>query len=449
MKNKINEFISNINKNNIIHFILFISFAFVYLYTLIQYGMGHNISRIRYYFLVVNIVVSFISLLYRKVKAKDKQFIAKEMIGIPIVCILFYIFSIIRAIQANHALDPRCYVQICLILLPAIYAFILINIFSKDEIKSLFELTVIICIIMYFCEERHTILEFFKISNWMQINLLKSNSFTESSFCSDLFLYSYMFFVFFKDKFSKEEQKTLKIFEIISLVFTVLCFKRLALLTVALVFIYDKIKYKKNGKFRIETIANNFTKTSVYSRIKTSHLYAKIEGKGILSKIKENRRIVISFLIALVFVILTVLYTKIMQGELFKGLDIYKFSTGRNFILSLWKDKGYVSYGYGSSLNIINRYLEMDFIEIYLELNILCLFAFCFVYAYIGGANLFSNVIVLCVLTNMLTASSLPHFFGTFIIFLLLNAMDKYELDKKGESSNDRCDNSDLQYTNK
>ena len=69
-----------------------------------------------------------------------------------------------------------------------------------------------------------------------------------------------------------------------------------------------------------------------------------------------------------------------MEGSLFTNIDVYNLTTGRNYILSLWQKTGYFSYGYGTSMLVINRYLEMDLIEIFLELDVFCLLVFCFVF---------------------------------------------------------------------
>ena len=47
---------------------------------------------------------------------------------------------------------------------------------------------------------------------------------------------------------------------------------------------------------------------------------------------------------ALLFTIATVLYTEFMKGNLFPGFDIYNFTTGRDYILSLWNQINYMSY---------------------------------------------------------------------------------------------------------
>lgn len=44
-------------KGNILNVVLYIAFLLVYLITLLLYGMGHPISRYRYFFLAAAIIV--------------------------------------------------------------------------------------------------------------------------------------------------------------------------------------------------------------------------------------------------------------------------------------------------------------------------------------------------------------------------------------------------------
>lgn len=88
-------------------------------------------------------------------------------------------------------------------------------------------------------------------------------------------------------------------------------------------------------------------------------------------KIKKNILRWIPLLTGIGFGIVTVYYTRFMQGTFNPlNLNVYQFSTGRDYILSLWKQFGYVSYGYGSSYEIIHRYLELDLVQMYLEVGL-------------------------------------------------------------------------------
>ena len=143
----------------------------------------------------------------------------------------------------------------------------------------------------------------------------------------------------------------------------------------------------------------------------------------ILNKMVDWRGFISKYfapVMALLFTIATVLYTEFMKGNLFLGFDIYNFTTGRDYILSLWNQINYMSYGYGSSMVLIGRYLEMDLVQIYMELNIIAVFAFSYVYFKIAGENVYSILAMTYAFFNMLTASSLPGSLSWIIAFLTI-----------------------------
>ena len=139
-----------------------------------------------------------------------------------------------------------------------------------------------------------------------------------------------------------------------------------------------------------------------------------------------------AWLFTILFTVGTILYTKFMQGEIFINIDVYKFSTGRDYILSLWEKKDYLSYGYGTSMLVIDRYLEMDLIQIYMELNIIALFVFCFAFFKIAGSKIYSILIMLYTFVNLLTASSLPWSLGWIILLLTVVLISSGKAEKEG-----------------
>lgn len=302
----------------------------------------------------------------------------KSLFYILGVSIIFLIISIIKAASVKYPLDFRTFVQIALILMPAMYVFCLVNIFSVKEIIRLMEFTLTALILIYFCEPTHHILDFFNISNWMDISVLNSNSFTESSLCAEPFLQLFLFFYYFSNiKNIEFNSKRLKICKWISFVFTILAFKRLGIAFAIGIIILEKI----------------------------------VDVRG-----KISPKFTWGF--AILFTIGTIIYTKFMQGQIFTNIDVYKFTTGRDYILSLWEKKEYLSYGYGTSMLVIGRYLEMDLIQIYLELGIFALFIFSLAFFKIANKSIYSILIMIYAFANMLTASSLPWSLGWIILLI-------------------------------
>ena len=356
-------------------YVLFVSSYFI---VLSISGMGGTYSKLRYFILTIAIVISGICLFLKKSSIKYKNMLLVIPLGI-----IFYLISLFRAGEAHHALVFRTYVQISLIVLPALYAMLLLNLLNLKQITTILEFTLCFAILAYFFESGHQIKDFLILENWKTISFLHSNSFTESNLCSEIFLNLFLFFNFYKNNnFSGSNPKYLKLCYYLSFIFTILSFKRLAVIFAILIMI---ISYFIN-------------------------LNCSIPKKY-------------SCLFSIAFTLLTILYTEFMKGNLFSWIDVYTFTSGRDYILSLWKQLDYLSFGYGSSMVLIGRYLEMDLVQIYLELNLFAVFLFSWVYFRIAGNNLYSLIIMVYCFFNMLTASSLPGSLSWIIVFLTVKSI--------------------------
>lgn len=365
-----------VKKKNVLTDFLYVLFVVFYLVALLVWGMGSSLSQIRYYILMVATVVAGFDLILRK----NKLHYGKNMLLVVPLGVLFLLLSMQRASEVHHELLFRTYVQISLVVLPALYALFLINLLKMSSLIKLMQITLFCTVLIYFMEPGHGFLDFVNPSNWAKISIIHSNSFTESDICSEAFFNLFAFFNFYKNARGEEiNLKNARVCYRISLIFTILCFKRLAMLFAICIVIFDKV----------------------------------VDWRGQISKH-------LAPLMSILFTAATVLYTEFMKGDLFPGFDVYNFTTGRDYILSLWKRIDYISYGYGSSMVLIGRYLEMDLVQIYMELNILALFAFAFVFFKIAGTNVYSIMTMTYAFLNMLTASSLPGSLSWVIAFITI-----------------------------
>lgn len=381
--------IENSKKKHFIHMSIFLTYFISYVYLLIHYSMSADQSRTRYYILLLCILIEAIIL----IKNKGLRFYKKAdynslLLFIPLG-ILFYIQSIIVATSNGGVIPTRTLPQIFLLSSPPIYAYFLLNNTNKNTAISLFKITLGISIIGYFSEHGHTIIDFFNPTNYA--TLFTTSSFIESSIFSEIFLQLFMFFNYFTCIDKGNKQNALKPFLIISALFTVLCGKRLALL---IVFISPLTNY-------------------------------------ILKRIhKKTKGLLLSIVLTIIFTLLTLLYFGMLEHRLLTNIDIYKLSTGRDYILSIWEKTDYMSLGYGSSLLIIGRYLELDLIEILLELGMPCLVLACFTFLNSAKRSDYSTLIMIYCLLNLLTASSLPHSAGLILMFVSAKTIEKNEVSK-------------------
>lgn len=373
--------------------IFYCIYIIIYVIVVSLYGFGNSISNLRYYVLFFLCILA--ALVYMISKKGKNKFICKENLFSIIVGIVFLTFSIIKAKNVGMSVPFRTIVQISLFLLPTLYAFYVVNFISSVNIIRMMKMTTFILIIGYFCEKSYKLLALLNINNWLHMQIF---NFTESANWAESFFQLFLFFYYIYHK-DKIKNKNLKFYYIISLIFTILCFKRLSVLFSFLVLFFgDKII--KKGDF------------------------------------KKNHKILITIL----FTISTIIYTLFMKGYIFDYDTVFKLTTGRNWILKMWEFTGYLSYGYGSSMLIIGRYLEMDLIEIYMELNIISLILFIYCYFNICKKNIYSNFIMVYVFLNMLTASSLPWQISWVVMMININYISNYNekiLMEKGAKKNE------------
>lgn len=370
-----------VRKKHFIITFMYVCYLLVYFYVLSKYGMGDSRSNIRHYVLFAITGISFLIVIL-KVKIKDMY--SKELILLVAVGFIFIVQSYYKVKGMGLPLNMRTYVQTFFIIGPAVYAFSMLNILDLKGIINLMKWTLIITVIGYFSESEHTIMQFFDLDNWLAINPLKSTgNFMESSMCSEIFAQLFFFFYYFRNlSFPDKEKRSLNKYMIISFIFTVLSFKRLAIVCCICLFFAAKfIDFNK----------------------KTS-----------------NMRYIIT---ALAFCIVTHFYTMFIKGEIFSNVDVSLFTTGRDYIFYLWKMKDFVSYGFGTSLLVIGRYLEMDLIQISIEMGFLSLFLFSISYFKIASKNNYSYIVMLYAFLNMLTASSLPMHVAWIVLLLTVSTI--------------------------
>lgn len=378
-----------IRKKNFLYFSLYILFLFTYYFLVSKIGMGAPVANIRYYFMFILSIIGLITLAYR---SKFRGTYSNKLLLTILVGLFFLIISKVKADSVGYTLDIRTFVQIFLIVCPSLMAYSIVNNFSIREIINIMKVTTIITIFGYFMESSHSISNFLNISNLSPFKLFSNGSILESSMCSEVFVQLFCFFFYFKDlNFENEEKKSLEFFSKLTFFFAVMSFKRLAVVfCILLPFICKFINLK----------GRNYKKRYIITSI--------------------------------IFCVLTVLYSEFMKGELFTNIDVYTFSTGRDYILSLWKSYNYFSYGYGTSMLVIGRYLEMDLVQIYMEIGLVSVFVISFVYFKIVNRSNYSYLIMLYSFFNLLTASSFPSPVSWIILFITVGVIASDKLIDEG-----------------
>ena len=227
----------NLKNKKIVNFIFYIVYVMIYLYVVKKYGMGSEDATIRYYALLFIIVIGFITIVLIRYNSKFNEIKEKKLLFSLFVAAMFLLFSYFKSHSIAVIFNGRTIVQIFLFLLPTLYAFVTINIFSREEVVKLFKITTVMLIITYFTEGNHTIKQFFNISNWLSIDFANSKSFTESHLCARCFT---ILFLFFNYVYWNDRNKSNKKYLILNFAFTVLCFKRIDIIVAIFTFLFGK-----------------------------------------------------------------------------------------------------------------------------------------------------------------------------------------------------------------
>lgn len=368
----------NSKKSNTMIYFMYVIYLILFLIINQLYDSGNSVANIKYYILSFLLFISFL-ILFNKKKKQKKEIYSKENLLCIVVAIIFIIISYFKSKSAGYSMSYRTFVQITQFVFPTLLAFSFVNIFSLDSIIKIMKTTLMILVIAYFFESKHTITQFLNINNWMNIDLLNSQSFTESHNYAESFLQLFLFFnylvkCYYKDSINSKKYKK---YYYLSFIFTLLSFKRLGFLfAIFIFFIGNTINYEK----------------------------------------KYSKTIII--ILSLLFTYLTIFYTNLLKGNINVDINLTKFTSNRNWFMELWKAHGYLSYGYGTSLFVIGRYLEMDLVEIYMELNSIALFSFIFSFFKMTKANQYLLLIMCYVFLNLITSSTLPWIIGWITLMI-------------------------------
>jgi len=373
-----------IKKKNVFSIAFSYMYIIIYLVSMLIWGMGNTKANIRYYMLAFLVIFTFIPVGFKYVR-KEKIY-GKSLLYLIPLSIIIVLASFFKAKSVGFSLNIRTFVQTSFILLPGIYAFCFINIFDTKDIIKFMKIVLIATLFTYYFEGNHTIFDFFKVSNW-KFNE-NNNFFLESNLCAGIFVQLYLFFNYMENKEIKDyNTKKLKIYKYIALIFSLISFKRLGMVFVVFI-----------------EIINRFVNWD--------------------KKIPK----ILYIIIPIAFTIATVFYTQIVQGTIFQNINIYKFTTGRSYTMSLWAANNYFSYGYGSCMLIINRYLEMDLVEMYIEMGWFITFLFCYIYINVAKNKLYPTIIMIFGLLGLLFSSSLPSILTWILLFINVSLVNSEKI---------------------
>lgn len=268
---------------------------------------------------------------------------------------------------------------------PMIYAFLVINNWTLEQIKTSFKIGLIVAFTGYLISKGIGFSEI--ISNLTNITYQNTNSnVLESSTFALLALgFSGYFCYFNKGLFWK----------ILSVLFVIMTFKRQITLTaiVLLILGFFAIKKRKVNLFV-------FIFASIILIVFAFAYYHAIEPQNILN---SSQMI---------------------------GIDLRDFSTNRTDRLNWLSHSNFVSYGFGSSTDYMyktfdNLALEMDIVQLFVEMGPVAIVAFISFYLLFSKGNFYVFVFMYLLLINSTLSSGMASTFAWIIILIGMAAILK------------------------
>ena len=225
-------------------------------------------------------------------------------------------------------------------------------------------------------------------------NFSESTSDLESHIYSGFSLAFCTFFCYFDNK---------KKYKLLSVLFVIMTFKRLAIITAIFLYILSKLNIKKIS------IGKNIYVISGIFLIFFAVLYYNIMLPNNVIKI-ENKY----------------------------DINISKLTSTRSDRLKDLMKSNYVSYGFGSSTEYMYKYcygaLEMDIVKMIIELGYIPIIALICIYLYVGKTNLYTFSFICFLILSLIFSSNLTSSFAWIIFFITLFLVNKVNTIERGKN---------------
>lgn len=326
----------------------------------------------------VVLIISFIFAALQVYKNKKEKIFKKEMLNGLIIVFVLLIISLFYVI-ANNVFFSITLVELMKLIVPIVYAYLILNTLEFDDIYYSMVIILFFAIVGYIFEIG---INRFSLVNILSISFDESYSPFESSYFAGTAITLCTFFMFYRKN---------KILTVLSLLFPLLTFKRLAVLYAIFIFIIP---------FFIDI------------------------NKEINNKAKR--------LIKIFFVVATLVYLYLLlpsSSDLFFRI-FHKtqaaLTMGRSNFLNRILNNGFINGGFGSTTAFLGKNMEMDLIKILLETSIFGLILFIWIYLDFCGKSLYLHIFMFYLFLNLLTSHSLTNYHGWILAFVIIGCI-KYK----------------------
>lgn len=330
---------------------------------------------IKYIFMGTGMFLSFLKLLSEKTTNRRYFYFEDGYKNILVVLIFFVLVSCASIIITNKAtiltINGLLY-----IFLAITYSFLYINCLDEDLFYKSFVIILIGTFIFYGFSIGFSNVTF---SNLFSSSFINSSSVLESHYFSGIAFALSAYFCFNRKHI---------IITIFSVLFCIFTFKRVTIIASLVLFI---IPFFVNTNFKVK--------------------------KSLIIFVK------------LAFIILPVLYVYIMlYSNMFTDYELSNFTLGRSDFLIELVNKGFVPYGYFSSLDFYKN-IEMDLVRILLETSIFGLIIFVNGYFNLAKNSLYSFLLMIFLFINLFFSHSLGSAF-TWGVYFIIFGIDSKKAEK-------------------
>ena len=314
---------------------------------------------------------------------KRRRVFSREFSDLMVIVVVFTLASVFMQLVSGR-FSTTVAVELVKLAMPIVLAYSMLNVLGERDLYGCMVAVLVVCLAGYLVELWS---QGVSVSSVFSASLDEGNSSTESSGFSDIALMLTFYFAFFSRR---------KLPLIVSAVFTVLAFKRLAMLVAVIVLVIGLFKPS------VERV--------------------------------EVRRGVVTFLKVATLALATLWVWLLLpeQQQLFDsifGRTPFDFTMGRSESLRYLWSSGFQSYGYGSANETVSALFgvpfEMDLAKIAFELTPLATILFVWLFWDVAGTSLWGILIVGYYMLNMITSDSLTSNFAFTIAYMTIGAVNQ------------------------
>lgn len=344
----------------------------------VNYESAGFISYLKYIICLIGIMSSF----YIMRRTSKSRVMRKDIETLLVVPIVFVAITIVKSIM-TLTFSQRTIIEFLLIVIPMVYGYCLINTLSANQIEKAMMITLIISFIGYLYNLGMTPSNIIK--NLMMSSFSESESALESSQFAGISIALCLYYLYYRKN---------KIGTVVSFVFVIFTFKRLAILmAIAMLFLPKLIDVSKPvGKkwFRVIIVGVFLCSIGYY--------FAMIPRNG-----------------------------RILQNIL--KINLNQFTMGRFWRFSLLYDNpNYVNYGLGSTYTyLMSKWgfaLEMDICRLLFEVSWLGVAVFIYCFFSFVKKNWYCTILMMYLFLNMITSHCLASMFSWLVVYMTIGSIE-------------------------